>query len=98
MNGKEIRFLRTEMGMTQSELGKLLHRDKQTVARWEKSRMNIDPAQDMLVRKHVAEKLGLEMDKSIEELSQERTATIRNNQIKIKHSNCSEGHKYTVAA
>ena len=36
LNGKEVRFLRKQMDLTQSELGRLVGLDAQSVARWEK--------------------------------------------------------------
>ena len=59
ISGKELRFLRTEMGMTQAELGKLLHRDAQTIARWEKGTSDIEGTAEMVVRKHAIEMLLL---------------------------------------
>jgi len=47
LNGKEVRFLRTEMLLSQSSLARLLQLDEQTVARWEKGRTNI-PGQRMV--------------------------------------------------
>ena len=41
MSGQELRFLRTEMGLTQAELAKHVHCDAQTVARWEKGQTPI---------------------------------------------------------
>lgn len=38
LSGKEFRFLRHELGMSQSVLGGLIGADEQTVARWEKGR------------------------------------------------------------
>ncbi len=40
-NGKEIRFLRTEMGLSQHELGAKLGVSDQSVARWEKGHTDI---------------------------------------------------------
>ena len=37
ITGKEIRFLRTHFEMSQPDLAKLLSKDTQTIARWEKS-------------------------------------------------------------
>src|ERR1700730_16056711 len=37
LSGKELRFLRKEMDLTQSELGKFIGISSQQVARWEKS-------------------------------------------------------------
>lgn len=36
INGKELRFLRTELNMTQANLAGMMGADVQTVARWEK--------------------------------------------------------------
>src|SRR5579872_2541982 len=64
ISGKELRFLRTEMGMTQAELAKLAHCDAQTVARWEKGQGPIDSAAEALVRMLAIQRLGLETDNS----------------------------------
>lgn len=39
LSGKEVRFLRKEMDLTQSELGRLVGLDAQSVARWEKEQI-----------------------------------------------------------
>jgi len=39
--GQEMRFLRTEMGLSQAELGKLLSVSDQSVARWEKGKTDV---------------------------------------------------------
>ena len=46
----EIRFLRKEMDVTQSELGKCLGVDAQTVARWEKGENKINGPAGRLLR------------------------------------------------
>jgi transcriptional regulator with XRE-family HTH domain len=69
MSGKELRFLRTEMGLTQSDLGDFVHVDRQTVARWEKGQTAIDPKAETLIRKMAIEKLSLPLSDSIEALS-----------------------------
>jgi DNA-binding transcriptional regulator YiaG len=96
MSGKELRFLRTEMGMTQAELAKLVHRDAQTVARWEKGTTDFDSAAEALVRKHAVEVLGLEVeDATIDALSEKCIPTADVQQITI------EGHDpshYRLAA
>jgi DNA-binding transcriptional regulator YiaG len=53
--GKEIRFLRTEMGMTQAELGALVGRDAQTVGRWERGEHPIEQAFEMILRARALE-------------------------------------------
>jgi DNA-binding transcriptional regulator YiaG len=50
LDPKEIRFLRTQMGKTQSEIAKLLRVDDQTVARWEKKKCKIPGPADLILR------------------------------------------------
>ena len=73
LSGKEIRFLRTEMGMTQAELAQLLHRDTQTVGRWERGEVALDATQDIFIRQLAAEKLQLFIEKSVERQSRKVT-------------------------
>ncbi len=70
MNGKELRFLRSEMGCTQSQLADLVHHDRQSVGRWEREEIAIDGSAEVIIRKHAIELLGLSVDKvTTEELS-----------------------------
>lgn len=46
----EIRFLRKTMDLTQSELGRWMGKDSQTVARWEKGQTTIPTVADRLLR------------------------------------------------
>jgi DNA-binding transcriptional regulator YiaG len=50
LSPKEIRFLRGEMRMTQSDLAKLLRVDDQTVARWEKRKSKLPGPADLGLR------------------------------------------------
>jgi len=50
LNGKEIRFLRHEMDLTQAELGDRLRVADQTIARWEKDEFPIRAPEEMLLR------------------------------------------------
>lgn len=50
LNGKEIRFLRTRLGLTQAELARVLHKDGQTVGRWERGETLIDGTSETLLR------------------------------------------------
>ena len=50
LNGKEIRFLRHAMDLTQSELSDLLGVNDQTVARWEKQETDIPAPAELLLR------------------------------------------------
>ncbi len=71
ISGKELRFLRTEMGMTQAELAKVVHHDAQSVARWEKSECPIAPTAEALIRLLATERLSFDVhQESIEKLSE----------------------------
>lgn len=51
LNGKEIRFMRTMIGMSQGDLAaQWLNKDAQTIARWEKGTNQIPCAEEMLFR------------------------------------------------
>lgn len=50
LSGKEVRFLRKRLELTQAELGKLLGVTDQTIARYEKEESAFDGAADMLLR------------------------------------------------
>lgn len=47
---KELRFVRTELGLTQAELAAVVGKDAQTVGRWERGETPIEPAAETVVR------------------------------------------------
>ena len=59
LTGVEMRFLRSEMGMTQTELARLVHRKRLTVSRWEREESTVDGAADALTRIFAEHRLGL---------------------------------------
>lgn len=66
MTGKELRFLRTEMGMSESRLATIIHRDPLAVTRWEAGEgEQIDANAEALVRLHVREVLSLPVEDRI---------------------------------
>lgn len=72
LSGKELRFLRDEMGLTQSQLGKLIGLTSQQVARWEKEQCEISGPADLAVRalflEHQGKNINLrELAESLEE-------------------------------
>ncbi len=69
LRGADIRFLRTEIGMTQAQLAEILHKDTQSVGRWERGECPVDQTAEILIRKLVTEKLQLETRLTVEELS-----------------------------
>lgn len=79
LSGKELRFLRKQMDLTQAELGTIIGLSAQQVARWEKGESEISGPADVLLRglfiehaggtidiRHLAENLNL-MDSPLEE-------------------------------
>lgn len=66
---KELRFLRTEMGMTQAELAQIVKKDHQTVGRWERGETPIDQNAEALIRLLAAERLELPREETVEELA-----------------------------
>jgi len=85
LTGKEIRFLRTHVLFSQSELADLIGKDGQTVGRWERGEVKIDKSMDMLVRIAIAQK----MDKPalLANLSRITSLKADNDNIKIDGSN-----------
>ena len=79
----EIRFLRSEMGMSQAELAKLVARDGQTVGRWERGETPIDQAAQMVVRRRAIEHADME-DIGIEILAERSTYSAIQPPIKIQ--------------
>jgi DNA-binding transcriptional regulator YiaG len=47
---REIRFLRTEMGMTQAELARVVGKDAQTIGRWERAETEPNQSEEMVIR------------------------------------------------
>jgi DNA-binding transcriptional regulator YiaG len=84
MSGKELRFLRTEMGMTQAELAQLVHRDSQSIGRWEKGQNPIEGTAETVIRTLAIQRLELHVSAtSIEALSQKCVPTAELQRIVI---------------
>lgn len=62
LTGKEIRFLRKQMALTQAELGRRLRLSDQQVARWEKGQSDLSGPADFLLRLWYFKHLGAEID------------------------------------
>jgi DNA-binding transcriptional regulator YiaG len=69
ISSKELRFLRTEMGLTQHQLAEIVKKDHQTVGRWERGETPIDQAAELIVRLLAVERLSLELNMPLEELA-----------------------------
>lgn len=68
IRGKELRFLRTEMGMTQADLASKVNVDGQTVGRWERDEYAVDRTAETVIRRLAGERLIEAFDQSIEDL------------------------------
>jgi len=69
MTGQELKFLRTLMGMTQAELGKIVNREALTIGRWERGEFENDPNAEAIIRLVAAERLQLKLDAPIEDVT-----------------------------
>lgn len=69
MDGPELKFLRTMLGMTQAELAKIVNRDAQSVGRWERGEVESDPNAEAIVRLVAAERLQLKINAPIEDVT-----------------------------
>jgi transcriptional regulator with XRE-family HTH domain len=65
----ELRFLRTEMGLTQAELAQIVKKDQQTIGRWERGEKPVDPNAEMVIRIIAAEKLGINPEMPMEAIA-----------------------------
>lgn len=97
LNGKEIRFLRTEMGMSQVLLANLLDVNEQAINRWERGKSHINKPAEALIRalyaEHIKETSGIkEMLKKIIALED-----AMNGQLKLRKRGDDEDWEVTHA-
>ena len=59
ISGAELRYLRTEMGMTQGQLAATVQKDTETIKAWERGETEIDPNDEIAIRKLAIERLLL---------------------------------------
>jgi len=79
---KEIRFLRSEMGLSQAELAKLVGRDGQTIGRWERGETEMDQASEMVIRIKALEHVDAAF--LIDELAEKSVFSAIDKPIRIK--------------
>ncbi len=77
----ELRFLRTELGFTQSQLANVLHKDHQTVGRWERGETPLDPTAETIIRMLMLERAGHRQ--SVQEVSKRAVPAAAQWQIAI---------------
>ena len=96
MSGKELRFLRTEMGLTQEKLADVLKVTLLTVSRWEREESPIKDSAEMLIRLMAVEHLDLKVKLDVSSVSAKVTRAARTNPIRIDGSDPS--HYQLMAA
>jgi transcriptional regulator with XRE-family HTH domain len=97
ISGAELRFLRTEMGLSQAELAKFIHRDGQSVGRWERGEVEIDETAETVIRLLANELLELNAGTTVAETARRAGATVIRNPIKIA-ANKGSGEPYRLIA
>ena len=83
LSGKELRFLRTEMGLSQAELGEVFRVTRVTVNRWEQNKGEIDSNAQVVIRLLAAERLGFTLEMSVEEMAKRSISSAETNPIRI---------------
>ncbi len=95
ISGDELRFLRTEMGLTQAELSSIIHKDKQTIGRWERGEVELDSASETIVRLLAIEKLSIPHEASVEDISRRSVASAKPQTINIDKN--PDGYRLSAA-
>ena len=83
MAGQELRFLRSEMGLTQAQLAKFLKVTLLTISRWERNESPIKDTAEMLVRLMAAKRLDLDVGLDVESVSELVTESALTREIRI---------------
>jgi len=97
ISGDELRFLRSEMGYTQAELAELVHHDKQSIGRWERSEYEIGSAAEAIIRRLAIEKLSLNVQSGIDELSRRSVPSAQTQFINIRKSDSNGTYELEAA-
>lgn len=69
LEGKELRFLRKELGLSARQFAKILHVDHTTISKWENGNDPIGPQSDLLVRALLTAKKEGSLDPLVAKLS-----------------------------
>ncbi len=83
MTGRELRFLRTEMGLTQARLAAILKVAPLTVSRWERSESPVNDLAEMLVRLLALETLEIGVELDVRSVSEKVSGSVRTREIRI---------------
>ena len=86
LSGPELRFLRSEMGLTQEELAKRLRCTRVTISRWERDEETMNLNAEVVVRLLAAEKMDIDPDMSIEDMALNSDWSAKVTEIRIDGS------------
>jgi DNA-binding transcriptional regulator YiaG len=92
MSGKELRFLRSEMGLTQGQLARIIKTTLLTISRWEREENPIADAGEMLIRLLAVKRLGLGIKLDVETVGTRVTRQTRVEPIRIDGSDTAHYH------
>ena len=69
LTGQELRYLRSEMGLSQIQIAEFLHVNRHTPLRWEAGKIPLDSRAQILIRTLAQERLDLDPKMSVAEIS-----------------------------
>ena len=95
MSGRELRFLRTEMGLTQNKLAAILKVKLLTISRWERKEIPIKHTAEMLIRLMAIKRLSLDLAMDVDEVSEKVNLSPQSGQIRIDGS---DPNRYQASA
>ncbi len=86
ITGQELRFLRTEMGLTQAQLAAIVKVTPLTVSRWERNESPANDTAEMLIRILAVETLELGIELGVRSVSEKVTDCAWTEEIRIDGS------------
>jgi transcriptional regulator with XRE-family HTH domain len=98
ISGDELKFLRTELGYTQAQLAELVHHERQSIGRWESGKVVMDSASEALIRKLAIEKLVLDVEFGIDDISRHCVPSANNQTINISKQKTGDNDSYSLEA
>ena len=97
MSGRELRFVRTELGLTQAELAQHVKKDSQTIGRWERGETEMDQNAEAIIRLMAMEKLVEDINLSIEDILRRCVPSAKTQPIRIRYQEGAENPYQLVA-
>lgn len=97
LSGREFRFLRVEMDLSQAALGKLFGVSDQAIAKWEKEQSRISTPAELLIRAYAEDKV-LDHSGRVAELLEKLAKSDRKGIGKLEFHETNQGWKPAIAA